>query len=32
LDVAIENILEDKRIIELLGDAGLDDLIDKIEG
>jgi hypothetical protein len=32
LDVAIENILEDKRIIELLGDAGLDDLINKIEG
>lgn len=32
LDVAIENILDDKRIIELLGDAGLDNLIDKIEG
>lgn len=32
LDVAIENIFNDKRIIELLGDAGLEDLIDKIEG
>jgi len=32
LDVAIENIFEDKRIIELLGEATLEDLIDKIEG
>ena len=32
LDVAIENIMDDKRIIELLGDSVLEDLIDKIEG
>jgi hypothetical protein len=32
LDVAVENIMEDNRIIELLGDAVLEDLIDKIEG
>jgi hypothetical protein len=32
LDVAIENIFEDKRIIELLGEATLEDLINKIEG
>jgi hypothetical protein len=32
LDVAIENILEDNRIIELLGESTLDDLINKIEG
>lgn len=32
LDVAIENIMDDNRIIELLGDAVLGDLIDKIEG
>lgn len=32
LDVAIENIFNDNRIIELLGETTLEDLIDKIEG
>lgn len=32
LDVAIEDLMENKQIIELLGDAGFDDLINALEG
>jgi hypothetical protein len=32
LDIAIEDIMENKQIIELLGDAGFDDLINALEG